>query len=302
MQDQINKSFNLLSDKLLSWFNAFIKNLPNLLIAIIVLVAFYYIAKYASKLVKRLISKRVNQDSLVNIISKITTIVVIAVGLFLALGVLNLSKTLETLIGAAGVSGLVIGLALQGTLSNTFAGIVLSFRKSIELGHWVETNGFSGEVVEISLKNFVVKEADNNMVMIPNKNILENPVKNYSLTPKIRVSFNCGVGYESDLEFVEQLTKKTIANAFKSIEKEEDVEFYYQEFGGSSIDFMCRFWIEGDKAIFKLRAINTAIIEIKKAFDKNDINIPFPIRTLQFDNDLSIEEKTVAEQQNDEEK
>ncbi|MBQ0768459.1 MAG: mechanosensitive ion channel, partial [Bizionia sp.] len=187
MQDQINKSFNLLSDKLLSWFNAFIKNLPNLLIAIIVLVAFYYIAKYASKLVKRLISKRVNQDSLVNIISKITTIVVIAVGLFLALGVLNLSKTLETLIGAAGVSGLVIGLALQGTLSNTFAGIVLSFRKSIELGHWVETNGFSGEVVEISLKNFVVKEADNNMVMIPNKNILENPVKNYSLTPKIRV-------------------------------------------------------------------------------------------------------------------
>ena len=211
MQDQINKSFNLLSEKLLSWFNAFIKNLPNLLIAIIVLVAFYYIAKYASKLVKKLISKRVKQDSLVNIISKMTTVIVVAVGLFLALGVLNLSKTLETLIGAAGVSGLVIGLALQGTLSNTFAGIVLSFRKSIELGHWVETNGFSGEVVEISLKNFVVKEADNNMVIIPNKDILENPVKNYSLTPKMRVSLNCGVGYESDLEFVEQLTKKTIA-------------------------------------------------------------------------------------------
>lgn len=294
MQDQINKSFNLLSEKLLSWFNAFIKNLPNLLIAIIVLVAFYYIAKYASKLVKKLISKRIKQDSLVNIISKMTTVIVVAVGLFLALGVLNLSKTLETLIGAAGVSGLVIGLALQGTLSNTFAGIVLSFRKSIELGHWVETNGFSGEVVEISLKNFVVKEADNNMVIIPNKDILENPVKNYSLTPKMRVSLNCGVGYESDLEFVEQLTKKTIANAFKDIENESDVEFYYQAFGGSSIDFLCRFWIDGDKAIFKLRAINKAIIEVKKAFDKNDINIPFPIRTLQFDNELAIDKNNVA--------
>lgn len=294
MQDQINKSFNLLSEKLLSWFNAFIKNLPNLLIAIIVLVAFYYIAKYASKLVKKLISKRVKQDSLVNIISKMTTVIVVAVGLFLALGVLNLSKTLETLIGAAGVSGLVIGLALQGTLSNTFAGIVLSFRKSIELGHWVETNGFSGEVVEISLKNFVVKEADNNMVIIPNKDILENPVKNYSLTPKMRVSLNCGVGYESDLEFVEQLTKKTIANTFKDIEKDSDVEFYYQAFGGSSIDFLCRFWIDGDKAVFKLRAINKAIIEIKKAFDKNDINIPFPIRTLQFDNELAIDKNNVA--------
>jgi len=288
MEDQIKNSFNLLSEKLLGWFNAFVNNLPNLFIAIIVLVIFYYLSNYAAKLVKRLISKRIHQDSLVNIISKITTILVLAAGLFLALGVLNLSRTLETLIGAAGVSGLVIGLALQGTLSNTFAGIVLSFRKSIELGHWVETNGFSGEVIEISLKNFVVKEADNNMVMIPNKSILENPVKNYSLTSKMRVSFNCGVGYESDLEFVEKLTKETIAKAFPNIENTEQVEFYYQEFGSSSIDFLCRFWIEGDKAIYKLRAINTAIIEIKKAFDKNDINIPFPIRTLQFDNDLSL--------------
>ncbi|SEA33004.1 mechanosensitive ion channel family protein [Bizionia paragorgiae] len=288
MEDQIKNSFNLLSEKLLGWFNAFVNNLPNLFIAIIVLVIFYYLSNYAAKLVKRLISKRIHQDSLVNIISKITTILVLAAGLFLALGVLNLSRTLETLIGAAGVSGLVIGLALQGTLSNTFAGIVLSFRKSIELGHWVETNGFSGEVIEISLKNFVVKEADNNMVMIPNKSILENPVKNYSLTSKMRVSFNCGVGYESDLEFVEKLTKETIAKAFPNIENTEQVEFYYQEFGSSSIDFLCRFWIEGDKAIYKLRAINTAIIEIKKAFDKNAINIPFPIRTLQFDNDLSL--------------
>ena len=288
MEDQIKNSFNLLSEKLLGWFNAFVNNLPNLFIAIIVLVIFYYLSNYAAKLVKRLISKRLHQDSLVNIISKITTILVLAAGLFLALGVLNLSRTLETLIGAAGVSGLVIGLALQGTLSNTFAGIVLSFRKSIELGHWVETNGFSGEVIEISLKNFVVKEADNNMVMIPNKSILENPVKNYSLTSKMRVSFNCGVGYESDLEFVEKLTKETIAKAFPNIENTEQVEFYYQEFGSSSIDFLCRFWIEGDKAIYKLRAINTAIIEIKKAFDKNAINIPFPIRTLQFDNDLSL--------------
>lgn len=288
MEDQIKNSFNLLSEKLLGWFNAFVNNLPNLFIAIIVLVIFYYLSNYAAKLVKRLISKRIHQDSLVNIISKITTILVLAAGLFLALGVLNLSRTLETLIGAAGVSGLVIGLALQGTLSNTFAGIVLSFRKSIELGHWVETNGFSGEVIEISLKNFVVKEADNNMVMIPNKSILENPVKNYSLTSKMRVSFNCGVGYESDLEFVEKLTKETIAKAFPNIENAEQVEFYYQEFGSSSIDFLCRFWIEGDKAIYKLRAINTAIIEIKKAFDKNAINIPFPIRTLQFDNDLSL--------------
>ena len=289
MTDELNTAYELISGKLIGWLNTFVKNLPNLVIAIIVLIVFYFIAKYVSRLIGKLISRKVEQDSLVNIITKITSITIIAVGLFLALGVMNLSKTLETLIGAAGVSGLVIGLALQGTLSNTFAGIVLSFRKSIELGNWVETNGFSGEVVEISLKNFVVKEADNNMVLIPNKSILENPVKNYSLTTKMRIFLECGVGYESDLDEVEALTKQTVADTFDQINSPDDVEFYYTEYGGSSINYLCRFWIESENALEKMKAKSKAIIEIKKAYDKKDINIPFPIRTLQFDNKLSLD-------------
>lgn len=289
MTDELNTAYELISGKLIGWLNTFVKNLPNLVIAIIVLIVFYFIAKYVSRLIGKLISKKVKQDSLVNIITKISSITIIAVGLFLALGVMNLSKTLETLIGAAGVSGLVIGLALQGTLSNTFAGIVLSFRKSIELGNWVETNGFSGEVVEISLKNFVVKEADNNMVLIPNKSILENPVKNYSLTTKMRIFLECGVGYESDLDEVEALTKQTVADTFDQINSPDEVEFYYTEYGGSSINYLCRFWIESENALEKMKAKSKAIIEIKKAYDKKNINIPFPIRTLQFDNKLSLD-------------
>ena len=295
MTDAFNKAYELISNKLIGWFDTIIKNIPNFLIAILVLVVFYYIAKYVSRLIGKLVSKKVNQDSLVNIITKIVAIGIIAVGFVLALGVLNLSKALETLIGAAGVSGLVIGLALQGTLANTFAGIVLSFRKSIELGHWVETNGFAGEVVEISLKNFVVKEADNKLVMIPNKSILESPVKNYSLTKKMRIVVSCGVGYESDLEQVKQLTKSTIAKQFDAIKNEDDVEFYYQEFGDSSINFITRFWIKGNNAKDKITGQSDAIIAIKKAFDKENINIPFPIRTLQFDNKLSVAKEESSE-------
>ena len=295
MTDELNKAYELLSGKLIGWLNAFVKNLPNLVIAIIVLIVFYYISKYVSRLIGNLISRKVKQDSLVNIITKISGIIIVAVGLFLALGIMNLSKTLETLIGAAGVSGLVIGLALQGTLSNTFAGIVLSFRKSIELGNWVETNGFSGEVVEISLKNFVVKEADNNLVLIPNKSILENPVKNYSLTTKMRIFLECGVGYESNLDEVQALTKQTIADTFDQIKSPEEVEFYFTEFGGSSINYLCRFWIESDNALEKLKAKSKAIIEIKKVYDKKNINIPFPIRTLQFDNELSLNRNEESE-------
>ncbi|WP_309477259.1 mechanosensitive ion channel family protein [Tenacibaculum aquimarinum] len=209
-------------------------------------------------------------------------------GLFIALNILNLDEALTSLLTTAGIAGAVIGLSLQGTLSNTISGIVLSFRERIKIGNWVETNGFSGEVIDINLKEFVIREADNNIVIIPNKDVLESPLKNYSLTTRMRVKLECGVGYESDLEKVETLTKETIAKNFDQVLSNENVEFYYTEFGGSSINFLCRFWIDAENSLEKMIAKNKAIKEIKKAFDKENINIPFPIRTLQFDTKLDI--------------
>jgi small conductance mechanosensitive channel len=299
MKDQLAEAYNLLIEKLEGWFNIIVTNIPNLILAIIVLFAAYFVSKYVNKYVSKLMARRVEQNSITNMVGRISAVVVVLAGLFLALGILNLSKTLTSLLAGAGVAGLAIGLALQGTLSNTFAGVVLSFRKKIQIGHWVETNGFSGEVMDINLKDFTLKEADNNIVVIPNKKILENPLKNYTLTTKMRVFLECGVGYESDLEQVEQLTKETICNTFDQIEKPEDVEFYYTEYGGSSINYLCRFWIDAENALEKLRAKSTAIIEIKKAYDKADINIPFPIRTLQFDNKLSFEAQDLEKQFSD---
>lgn len=299
MKNQLSEAYNLLIEKLEGWFNIIVTNIPNLILAIIVLFAAYFVSKYVNKYVSRLMAKRVEQNSITKMVGRISAVVVVLAGLFLALGILNLSKTLTSLLAGAGVAGLAIGLALQGTLSNTFAGIVLSFRKKIQIGHWVETNGFSGEVMDINLKDFTLKEADNNIVVIPNKKILENPLKNYTLTTKMRVFLECGVGYESDLEEVEQLTKETICNTFDQIEKPEDVEFYFTEYGSSSINYLCRFWIDAENALEKLRAKSKAIIEIKKAYDKAEINIPFPIRTLQFDNKLSFESQDLEKQFSD---
>lgn len=296
MKDQFSKSYDTLIDKLLGWMNSIVENLPNLVLAIIVMVIAYFLAKYVSKITLKIIGNRVKQKSVSSIIARLTTLVVVVAGLFLALGILNLSQTLTSLITGAGVLGLVIGLALQGTLSNTISGIVLSFRNKIQIGNWVETNGFSGEIVDINLKNLTLRESDNNIVFIPNKNILENPMKNYSLTPYIRVDLSCGVGYKSNLEFVEILTKDTLEKTFEKIDDSKPVEFFYTEFGDSSINFKCRFWIEGTKNSHKLVATNKAIIAIKKAFDAEGINFPFPIRTLKFDNQLNLEKKSIEKE------
>ncbi|APY07114.1 mechanosensitive ion channel protein MscS [Winogradskyella sp. J14-2] len=295
MKEQFNTAFGNLISKLQGWFNTIIEYIPNFILAILVMVASYFAAKYISKLVSKLVSKKVNQKSITAAISRVTAVVVVMLGLFISLGVMNLGKALTSLLAGAGVVGLAIGLALQGTLANTFAGLILSFRKKIQIGNWVETTGFSGEVIDINLKDFTLKEADNNIVVIPNKTILENPLKNYSLTTRMRVFLECGVGYESNLEKVEQLTKEVISNTFDQVEKPEDVEFYYTEFGDSSINYLCRFWIDAESMLEKLRAKTKAIIEIKKVYDKEGINIPFPIRTLQFDNKLSVKSPDLQE-------
>ncbi len=289
MKDELNKSFDLLIDKLLGWMNSIVENLPNLILALMVLMLAYFLAKHISRLTLKLLGNRVKQKSVSNIIARLTTVIIVMMGLFLALGILNLSQTLTSLITGAGVLGLVIGLALQGTLSNIISGIVISFREKIQIGNWVETNGFTGEIIDINLKNLTLKESDNNVVMIPNKLILDNPMKNYSLTSYLRVDLSCGVGYESDLEFVEKLTKETLEKTFEKIDDSKPVEFFFTEFGDSSINFRCRFWIEGTKSIHNLNATNRAIIAIKKAFDAEGINIPFPIRTLQFGNKLGLD-------------
>lgn len=288
MQEQTQQSLELLTDKLQGWVDLIVQNLPNIALAIMVLVTAFLTARLVSKWVKRLIGKRVPQKSISNLIANMTSVFVVLLGLFLALSIMNLSNAVMSLLTGAGVAGLVIGLALQGTLSNTVSGIVLSFRKNVSLGDWVETNGYAGEVIQINLNNFIIREADNNTVIIPNKTIIENPLKNYSLTTKMRVTLHCGVGYESDLDLVEQLTKQTISDTLVQVDSTDEVEFYFQEFGDSAINYMTRFYIEGESALEKFKAKNTIIKAIKKAYDRHGINIPFPIRTLQFNNKLKI--------------
>lgn len=289
METAFNEAFSSLVLKLEGWLSTIIEYLPNLTLALLVSIAAYFTAKYVSNLTYKLISKRIEQDSVAHMISRISAVILVIIGLYISLGILNLSKTLTSLLATAGVAGLAIGLALQNTLSNTVAGISLSFRDKIQIGNWVETNGYSGEVIDINLNEFVIKEADNNIVILPNKMILENALKNYSLTTKMRIAIECGVGYESDLENVKLLTKETVFASFKQVKTAEDVEFYYTEFGDSSINYLCRFWIDADSMLEKFKAKTDAIIAIKKAYDKAGINIPFPIRTLQFDNKLALD-------------
>ncbi|MFD2827409.1 mechanosensitive ion channel family protein [Leeuwenhoekiella polynyae] len=270
-----------LIDKLQGWGESLILKLPNFIVAVLVFVIFWFIAKYVSRFVRNILMRSVGQDSIKVMAGQTSFAITVLVGFFVALGIMDLDKVLTSVLAGAGVVGLAIGLALQGTLNNTFSGVILSFMPRLQLGDWVETNDYAGVVEDITLRNVTLRQSDNNYVIVPNSKIVDSPFKNWSQTTRSRVFINCGVGYESDLEKVKELTLESLNSIFEQQSKEE-IEFYYEGFGDSSINFVARFWAPVSKRRDMLIAQDKAIIAIKKTFDANDINIPFPIRTLDF--------------------
>jgi small conductance mechanosensitive channel len=112
--------------------------------------------------------------------------------------------------------------------------------------------------------------------------MVQETFTNYTITGQRRVEIVCGVAYNDDLNRVEQLAKQTIKEQFDR-ESTEDIDFYFTDFGDSSINFVLRYplWFDPEKDFMQARS--KTIVAIKKAFDQEDINIPFPIRTLDFD-------------------
>jgi len=278
---QFDGAWDEISTKLQNWVDSMILNLPNFILALLVFILFIIIANVSAIGLSKVIRKTRAQESVRVVALRIYKAVIILIGFFIALGILDLSTVLTSVLGAAGVVGLAVGLALQGTLSNTFSGIVLSFIPKIQIGDWIETNDYEGFVTDINLRSVTLKTADQNLVCIPNTKIVENPFKNLSANKRSIGILECGVGYESDLEFVEKITIEAIQKALKQ-QNTEKVEFFYKEFGSSSINYEVRFWIEESDAKDELLAKHIVIKAIKKAYNENGINIPFPIRTLDF--------------------
>ncbi len=277
MVDMFDKLYN----KLDGWYTAFILKLPNLAIAILVVVVSYFIAKGVTKLLNKILSKHLTDRSIRSIINKLVYLIIIAAGFFIALGVLDLDQALTSLLAGAGVVALAIGLALQSTLSNTFSGVMLSFQPKIRLGDFVETNGYQGFVTEINLRNITLRQPDNKFVIMPNSKFIEEAFTNYGLETRGRVTVTCGVAYGSDLREVERLVRDAIESNFEQ-QQGENMEFYFTEFADSSINFMTRFHIDYVKKSQMFQAQHQAILLINDIFAQNNINIPFPIRTLDF--------------------
>jgi len=282
---QINLDFQhiseLLSGTLQEWLEAAITGMPNFVVAVLVIVIFVLFGKVARKIVNQLLPKTSANESVVSIISTVIYLIILFIGLFVALGILNLNKTVTSLLAGAGVLGIALGFAFQEIAANFVSGIVIAFREPYRLGDIIEIQKYMGRVERINLRTTVITTFDGLNVFVPNKTMFTEPLINYTLTSKRRVELKVGISYGDDLEKAESLIKQACADAPGRLNG-KDIDVYYEEFGDSSINLIVFIWIEYPGNEYYLRARHYAIVQIKRIFEENKITIPFPIRTLDF--------------------
>lgn len=277
----IHKISDLLTGKLTSWIEALIKLLPNIVMAAIILVIGFYIAKFIRKISIKLIGKVSKNLTLNNLFSSVIYIIFLGIVIFTALSILQLDKAVTSILAGAGILGLALAFAFQDIAANFMSGIFISFRKPIQVGDIVKLQDYMGKIKEVNLRDTVMETFQGQTVIIPNKEVFQNAIENYSYINKRRLDLSVGVSYGDDLEKVKQITIDAVKN-IADLSKEDEVTVFFNEFGDSSINLSIRMWMNtAEQAVYnEVRSL--AIINIKKAYDANDIMIPFPIRTLDF--------------------
>ena len=177
-----------------------------------------------------------------------------------------------SLIALVGAAGLAVGLALQGSLSNFAAGVLIVLFRPYKVGDWIEGGGVSGSVEEVQILTTVLKTGDNKKVIIPNAQIMGSTITNYSANDTRRVDLVIGVGYGDDLDKVRKEIE-SVVGADDRVLKDPAVTIAVSELADSSVNFIVRPWVKTSDywgVYFSLTE------NIKKRFDETGISIPFP--------------------------
>jgi len=278
---EINNPSELILGKLEEWIRTAIIMLPNIVTAIIIIVVGYLLAKLARNLIGKGMRRVTGHDALLSLITTTVYTAIILVFCFLALGVLNLDRTVTTLLAGAGIIGLALGFAFQDIMANFMSGVIMAIRKPFKEGDLIQSQDNKGVVVRLNLRATILRSLQGQILIVPNKDVFENTITNYNTLGRRRIDLECGVSYGDDLEKVKKLTLEAVKK-INNVLQDQDISLYFTEFGDSSINFIVRFWVPFKKQPDYLTAKSEAIMAIKKVYDDNDIMIPFPIRTLDF--------------------
>ncbi|MET0025819.1 MAG: mechanosensitive ion channel domain-containing protein [Sedimenticola sp.] len=249
----------------------------NVGLALAVFIVGRLIAKVLVNLVKKLLVRAELDEILVRFITSIVNTILLLFVIIAALSQLGVDTT--SLIALLGAAGLAIGLALQGSLQNFAAGVMLIIFRPFKIGDFVEAAGTMGVVESISIFSTVLRTGDNREVIVPNGTVYSGAITNYSAKEIRRIDMVFGIGYGDDIKRAREIIESILKGDVRVLD-EPDYLVAVGELADSSVNFNVRPWVKsGDYWDVKFDLTE----RIKLAFDEEGISIPFPQMDLHLD-------------------
>ena len=254
--------------------NSLIESGSSLSISLLMALAILIIGRQLVKLILRLITvalEKSNVEDTVRIFvtNLLNTLLMILV-FIAAINQLGIETT--SIIAVLGAAGLAIGLALQGSLSNFAAGILIVIYRPYKVGDYIEAGSYAGTVKDIQIFSTVLKTPDNKIVVVPNGSIMNGSIVNYSDQDTRRIDLIVSCGYEDDIDKVRSVLEDILKKE-KRVLKDPKPQIAVTELADSSVNFIFRPWV---KRTDYLPVYYSLLEEVKKRFDKEGISIPYP--------------------------
>lgn len=246
--------------------------LINIGFAVLIFVIGRLLVSVVVRVAKAVMSRANVDPMLIHFIGSILTGLLVLVVIVASIDQLGVDTT--SFVAIIGAAGLAVGLALQKSLGNFAAGVMLIVFKPFKVGDYVEAGDTSGVVTEIRIFNTVMNTPDNKLVIVPNGAIYENTITNYSALDTRRIDMIFGVGYGDDIKLAKQILNQILADEERILADPEPI-VRVAELADSSVNFDVRPWVKKED----YWTVRSDVIErVKLAFDANGISIPFPQR------------------------
>ena len=278
--DQTVNTLATLQDQLVDMAEAFVRALPNMAIAIVILLITWIVARIAVRGVSRAIGKTDMRPSLQNLIDTVVKLGIWIIGLMIALIVVMPGMTPASLIAGLGIGAVAIGFAFQDIFENFLAGVLIMLREKMRIGDVIECEGIIGKVEHITLRETHVRKMSGEVTLVPNSILFKNPVEIFTDDNMRRHEVLAGVSYDTDLDKAAEVIRKAVESV-DLVEVDKGIDVFAVEFNSSSVDFKVRWWA-GSTPRNMWESKDKVIRAIKRALDDAGIEIPFPYITHTF--------------------
>lgn len=271
-------------DSIINYWNQFVFQLPNYILAIIIIIVGYLISKYISRLFKRTVSKRSQDPLMTNFLTKCVKLGIILLVLMFALRVAGLGGIAAGVLAAAGASAIVIGFAFRDIGENFISGVILSFKRPFNINDTIMVDTIFGKVKGLEFRYTKLKTFDGRDVYIPNSDIIKKAVYNYTEDGYYRLDFEVGIDYDDDIEVAKKVILETILQTPGIINTAENASFVtVDSLGVSTVNLKVFFWTK--TMDYKRGAIeikSELVQKVKKVIIENGLNMPADIKEIKL--------------------